>query len=260
MLNFTLLITENIKSMKTIKLFVLLVLCAFIASSQNIIPLIGNQAPAFEAKTTNGKLAFPEDYGKSWKVLLSHPKDFTPVCTSEILELAKMQNEFEDLNVKIAIISTDELTTHHHWKQSMEDILKEKNIQTEIEFPFIDDSKARISNRYGMLHAWDNVTRDVRGVFVIDPENVVRSVTFYPINVGRNLVELKRLVVALQTSRQYNVLTPANWEVGKDVLMPYKPILDSDLSSRNNSDNEYYKIGINLWYKKGSKDLIPDSE
>jgi peroxiredoxin (alkyl hydroperoxide reductase subunit C) len=242
--------------MKTIRLLIIALICTITTGAQNIIPLIGNEAPSFEANTTNGKLVFPNDFGKSWKILLSHPKDFTPVCTSEILQLARMQAEFENLGVKIAIISTDDLLSHQQWKQSMEDILANENGNLKINFPLIDDKNARVSNKYGMLHAWDNTTRDVRGVYVIDPENKVQSINFYPMNIGRNFVELKRLVVALQYSSQENVLTPVNWEVGDDVLMPYMPNINSELSSNKEPENEYYKVGINLWYKKGSNNLV----
>ena len=239
--------------MKKISVFIIAVFSTMTIWSQNIIPLIGNEAPAFEANTTNGKLAFPEDFGKSWKILLSHPGDFTPVCTSEILELARMQDDFQNLGVKMAIISTDDLLTHQQWKQSMEDILMSENSNVKINFPLIDDSKAKISLKYGMLHGWGNIKRDVRGVFVIDPENNVQSVIFYPMNIGRNMKEIKRLVIALQTSMEENVLTPVNWEVGDDVLLPYMPNINPDLRSSIQSGNEYYKVGINLWYKKGLK-------
>jgi peroxiredoxin (alkyl hydroperoxide reductase subunit C) len=239
--------------MKTISVFIIAVFCTMTIWSQNIIPLIGNEAPGFESNTTNGKLIFPEDFGKSWKILFSHPKDFTPVCTSEILEMARMQDEFQNLGVKIAVISTDDLLSHQQWKQSMEDILKDENSSAKINFPLIDDSKTRISGKYGMLHAWENTTRDVRGVFIIDPDNNIQSVLFYPMNIGRNMAEIKRLVVALQTSKQENVLMPVNWEVGDDVLMPYMPNINPELSSNVESANDYYKVGINLWYKKVNK-------
>ncbi len=246
--------------MKTLSLFLVILFCASISHAQNIIPLIGNSAPSFEATTTNGKLAFPEGFGSSWKILFSHPKDFTPVCTSEVLELAKMQNEFKDLNVEMAIISVDDLQTHQQWKQHMEDILKNQDNEIKIEFPFIDDSKTRISRKYGMLHAWDtwdSKIRDVRGVFIIDPENNIQSIVFYPMNVGRNMEEIKRVVMALQTSRKENVLMPANWKPGDDVLMPYMPKIDPDLltNSKDNPEIEYYKIGINLYYRKGGNPI-----
>jgi peroxiredoxin (alkyl hydroperoxide reductase subunit C) len=212
--------------------------------------MIGESAPSFEANTTNGKLEFPEDFGKSWKILFSHPKDLTPVCTSEILELAKMQNEFKNLGVKIAIISVDDLSTHFQWKQLMEDILKNDKDSVKIDFPFIDDSNAKVSNKYGMIHAWENPTRDVRGVFIIDPDNVIQTINFYPMNIGRNIEEIKRSIVALQTSKEDHVLIPVNWKLGDDVLMPYVPYSESELVQNPELKNQYYKVGVNMWYKK----------
>jgi peroxiredoxin (alkyl hydroperoxide reductase subunit C) len=231
----------------------LLIISMFIGTmvwSQNRIPMIGESAPSFEANTTNGKLEFPEDFGKSWKILFSHPKDLTPVCTSEILELAKMQNEFKNLGVKIAIISVDDLSTHFQWKQLMEDILKNDKDSVKIDFPFIDDSNAKVSNKYGMIHAWENPTRDVRGVFIIDPDNVIQTINFYPMNIGRNIEEIKRSIVALQTSKEDHVLIPVNWKLGDDVLMPYVPYSESELVQNPELKNQYYKVGVNMWYKK----------
>jgi len=102
---------------KSVPLLMTCAFCSVMAFPQGSIPMLGEQAPSFQAETTSGKLVFPGDFGNSWKILLSHPKDFTPVCTSEILELAKMQQEFDQLGVKLAIISTDELSSHYQWKQ-----------------------------------------------------------------------------------------------------------------------------------------------
>jgi peroxiredoxin (alkyl hydroperoxide reductase subunit C) len=219
--------------------------------SQGSIPMLGEQAPSFKAETTNGNLVFPEDYGNNWKILLSHPKDFTPVCTSEILELAKMQQEFDQLGVKLAIISTDELTSHYQWKQLLEDILVSQGEEEKISFPLIDDHNGRISNTYGMLHAWEDPTRDVRGVFIIDPENRIKSINFYPMNIGRNMEEIKRVVLALQVSEKEEVLLPANWTYGDDVLMKYVPYTQEELEKDPSLKEKYYKVGINLWYRKG---------
>jgi peroxiredoxin (alkyl hydroperoxide reductase subunit C) len=213
--------------------------------------MLGEQAPSFKAETTNGNLVFPEDYGNNWKILLSHPKDFTPVCTSEILELAKMQQEFDQLGVKLAIISTDELTSHYQWKQLLEDILVSQGEEEKISFPLIDDHNGRISNAYGMLHAWEDPTRDVRGVFIIDPENRIKSINFYPMNIGRNMEEIKRVVLALQVSEKEEVLLPANWTYGDDVLMKYVPYTQEELEKDPSLKEKYYKVGINLWYRKG---------
>ena len=226
--------------------------CSLMAFPQGSIPMLGTQAPSFKAATTQGDLVFPEDYGNSWKILLSHPKDFTPVCTSEILELAKMQQEFDQLGVKLAIISTDELSSHYQWKQLLEDILVSQGEPERIAFPLIEDHNGRISNTYGMLHAWENPTRDVRGVFIIDPENRIRSINFYPMNIGRNMEEIKRVVLALQVSEKEDVLLPANWTYGKDVLMKYVPYTREELQKDPSLEEMYYKVGINLWYKKGN--------
>lgn len=227
-------------------------ICSAEAFSQGRIPMLGEQAPSFKAKTTTGDLQFPEDFGDNWKILLSHPKDFTPVCSSEIMELAKMQQDFEHLGVKLAVISTDDLASHFQWKQLLEDILSEQSIHEKIEFPLIEDQNARISNLYGMLHTWENPTRDVRGVFIINPENKIQSINFYPMNIGRNMDEIKRVVTALQISESEQVLMPANWTVGGDVLMKYVPYSSKELEIDPTLADSYYKVGINMWYQKGS--------
>lgn len=181
---------------------------------------------------------------------MSHPKDFTQVCTSEILALAQMQEEFLELGVKLAVISTDDLRSHFEWKLLMEDILLENGNPVKIEFPFIEDHNTRISNKYGMLHAWEIPTRDVRGVFIIDPDNIIQSINFYPINIGRNLEEIKRAVMALQTSEQDQVLIPVNWKPGDDVMMKYVPYSEKELADNPGLKDQYYKVGVNMWYKK----------
>jgi peroxiredoxin (alkyl hydroperoxide reductase subunit C) len=237
--------------MKKIILLVVAVFYALTVWSQNSIPMLGVTAPSFTAESTNGKIHFPEDYGKSWKMLFSHPKDFTPVCTSEILQLAKMQDEFDELDVKIAVISVDELSMHFEWKQYMEDILlADTEEPIKINFPFIDDNSARVSNKYGMLHAWENETRDVRGVFILNPENEIQSISFYPNNIGRNLEEIKRLIIALQTSDRDQVMTPVNWKQGDDVLLKHIPYSESELMENPDLKDQFYKVGVNMWFKK----------
>lgn len=236
--------------MKKLGLLIIAVFIGIIVWSQKSIPMIGQIAPSFTANTTNGKLEFPEDFGKNWKILFSHPKDFTPVCTSEILGLAAMQDEYNDLGVSIAVISVDDVATHTQWKQSLEDLLAKKDGSVKIDFPFIDDANAKVSYRYGMLHSWGNITRDVRGVFIIDPDNVIQAINFYPLNIGRNLEEIKRIIIALQTSREQNVLTPANWEKGDDVLMPFIPYSEEEYKNNPELQKEYYKVGMNMYYKR----------
>ena len=214
------------------------------------IPLIGSKAPSFTTETTNGKLTFPDDYGTNWKVLFSHPQDFTPVCTSELLELAYSQDDFKDLGVNIAVISTDDLKMHNLWKAHLEDLDYKGRGKQKIEFPILDDQNALISKKYGMLHETASSNRDIRGVFIIDSNNIVRSVNFYPMEIGRNIDELKRIIIALQTTEQNEVLTPANWVNGDDVLIPYFPYTSEQVSKNPEIKNDYYNVGERLWFKK----------
>ena len=221
-----------------------------IAQSSSKIPLIGSKAPSFKANSTNGNLKFPDDYGKSWKILFSHPQDFTPVCSSEILELANLQPEFDKLGVKIAIVSTDNIDQHNMWKAYLEEIDFKGNDTKTINFPIFDDQDKTVSRAYGMLHDPVSSNKDVRGVFVIDPKNVVRSVNFYPMQVGRNMDEIVRLVEALQTVDQAKVLTPVNWEKGDDVMVPYYPYTKEQLAADPGLKDEYYSMGNRMWFKK----------
>jgi peroxiredoxin (alkyl hydroperoxide reductase subunit C) len=224
-----------------------------IAQSSSKIPLIGSKAPSFTSNSTNGKLKFPDDYGKSWKILFSHPQDFTPVCSSEILELANLQPKFDQLGVKIAIVSTDDIDQHKMWKAYLEELDYKGHGAKTINFPIFDDKDKTVSREYGMLHEPVSSNKDVRGVFVIDPENVVRSVNFYPMQVGRNMDEIVRLVEALQTVDQAKVLTPANWEKGEDVMVPYYPYTKEQLAANPALKDEYYSMGNRMWFKKGDK-------
>jgi peroxiredoxin (alkyl hydroperoxide reductase subunit C) len=229
-------------------------LAVSVIAQDSKIPLIGSEAPSFKANTTDGKLNFPNDYGDSWKILFSHPQDFTPVCSSEILELANLQGEFEALDVKLAIISTDDVEQHNMWKAYLEEIDYKGHGQQKINFPIIDDSNKKASRLYGMLHEPVSTTRDIRGVFVIDPDNVVRSVNFYPMEVGRNMDEIVRLVEALQTTEQAKVITPANWEKGDDVMVPYYPYTKEQVAANPELKDEYYSMGNRMWFKKVGND------
>ncbi|MBN1821166.1 MAG: redoxin domain-containing protein [Prolixibacteraceae bacterium] len=237
--------------MKTVLLLLLsVVMCNITIHGQDKIPLIGQKAPSFTANSTNGEIRFPEDFGNNWKILFSHPRDFTPVCTSEVLQLARMQEEFNELGVKIALISTDDVSLHLKWKKSIEEIKVDGYDPVVINFPLIDDHKAVASRLYGMIHEDNNSVnvKDSRGVFIIDSENIIQSIFFYPMKVGRNFDEIKRTVEALQTVNTH-VLTPANWEPGDDLLMRASPYLNPKL---NNDEilKGYYNIGPIMWYKR----------
>lgn len=214
------------------------------------IPLIGEDAPSFTAESTNGQITFPDNFGSKWKILFSHPADFTPVCSSELLELAQMQNEFDKLGVKIAVISTDTLYKHISWKKSLETLKYKDRDPVKIDFPLIDDKSCYASKKYGMLHSPTSTVKDVRGVFIIDPRNKVRAIYFYPMEIGRNMEEIRRTIVALQTADSHKVLTPANWKPGDDVLMSYvkSPKDAENLASGNN--NDIYWVSWYMLFKK----------
>jgi peroxiredoxin 2/4 len=214
------------------------------------IPLIGEQAPAFTAASTNGPIIFPDDFGSKWKILFSHPADFTPVCSSEILELAQMQHDFDKLNTKIAIISTDMLEKHYSWKKSLESLTYKNRTPARIDFPLIADNNWNISKEYGMLHSPTSNEKDVRGVYIIDPGNTVRAIFFYPMQIGRNMEEILRTVEALQTADKENVLTPANWTSGDDVLMPYVRSASEAENLGTGNDLDKYKVSWYMLFKK----------
>jgi len=217
------------------------------------IPLIGSKAPTFTAETTNGQITFPNDYGKKWKILFSHPQDFTPVCSSEISELAFMQNEFKELDTQIAIISVDDVAEHNRWKTWLEGLNYKERGPQKIEFPFIDDHTHFISKQYGMLHEPTSTNKDIRGVYIIDPNNIVRSINFYPMQVGRNMQEIERILVALQTADREMVCTPANWKNGDDVIVPHYPYTDDELAANPELKDDYYNVGGYMWFKKENK-------
>jgi peroxiredoxin (alkyl hydroperoxide reductase subunit C) len=224
------------------------------------IPLIGESAPSFTAESTNGTINFPGDFGRSWKILFSHPQDFTPVCTTEILELANLQDEFDKLGIKLVVVSTDELDTHVQWKKSMESLNLNNTGGVKIKFPLVSDENLAISKEYGMIHPASNTTKSVRGVFIIDPGNIIQAIFFYPKSVGRSTDELIRMVIALQTTSSGKVLTPVNWKAGNDLLVPIPP--KTDKTGKTIVPEGFYSPIWYLWYKKspGSNNGMSQSE
>ena len=214
------------------------------------IPLIGETAPSFTAESTNGKITFPDDYYGKWKILFSHPAAFTPVCSSELIELAEMQKDLDKLDTKVIVVSTDGLNSHIAWKKSMESIRYNDQETPKINFPMISDNALEVSKKYGMIHSYSSTTRDIRGVFIIDPNDKIRAIFFYPMNVGRNMDEIKRTIMALQMADGKNVLTPANWLPGGEVLIPSpKTEADADkLASKN--DPDLRELAWYMWLKK----------
>lgn len=211
---------------------------------QQRIPLIGTKAPAFIAPSTNGIISFPDDYGKNWKILFAHPRDFTPVCSSEILALAYRQNEFKELGASITVMSVDRMASHLTWKTDLEEVSKIKGSPVKIEFPLVVDSSATISYSYGMINPESTNNQSIRGVYFIDPENKIKAFLFYPNEVGRNIDEIIRLLKALQT--QYsnnNTVMPANWQPGDDAMIPI--LTDEDKKELKKPES---KIHFFNWY------------
>ena len=185
------------------------------------IPLIGEDAPAFKAVTTQGNIDFPKDYKGNWVILFSHPADFTPVCTTEFMTFATMMPEFEKLNCKLIGLSIDSLYSHIAWLRTIKEKLDFKGMKNvEVTFPLIEDIKMDVAKKYGMLQPSASNTQAVRAVFFIDPKGKIRALLYYPLSNGRNFKEIKRLLMALQTSDANKVATPADWQPGDDVIIP----------------------------------------
>lgn len=240
--------------MKQFSLTILIVLFSFSSwSIKNKFPLIGDKAPSFTENSTNGILNFPEDFGDSWKILFSHPLDFTAVCTSELCGLARNQDKMDSLDVKVAVVSIDEVERHLLWKEFMDRVLNEEDESLKINYPIVADLSGKVSKKYGMLHKSMNDKRDVRGIFIIDPDNIVQAVSFYPMNVGRNMDEILRTVEALQLTQREDVLTPVDWKPGDDVMVPYKPYTTDELNENPELKEQYYNKGEFMWFKKMKK-------
>lgn len=175
---------------------------------------LGSIAPDFTQDSTAGRLRFHEWIGSSWGVLFSHPKDFTPVCTTELGAAAQLKPEFDRRNVKIAALSVDPLESHQRWIADIEETQKVK-----INYPIFADADRTVSNLYDMIHPQANDTLTVRSVFFIDPAKKIRTIITYPASTGRNFDELLRVIDSLQLTDQYLVATPVNWKNGDEVVI-----------------------------------------
>ena len=185
------------------------------------LPLIGEKAPSFKAETTQGHINFPEDYKGKWVIFFSHPADFTPVCTTEFMTFAAMQPEFEKLNCKLLGLSIDSTYSHIAWLRTIKEKIEYRGMKDiEVTFPVISDLTMEVSKAFGMLQPAASNTQAVRAVFIMDPEAVVRAILYYPLSNGRNMEEVKRLLIAMQLSDKHQVATPANWQPGDEVIVP----------------------------------------
>jgi alkyl hydroperoxide reductase subunit AhpC len=175
---------------------------------------LGDIAPDFSAETTEGPISFHEWIGNSWAVLFSHPKDFTPVCTTELGECARLKPEFDKRGVKIIGLSVDPADSHKRWA---EDIRETQGHA--LNFPVIADPDRKVSGLYDMIHPNANDTLTVRSVFIIDPNKKIRLILTYPASTGRNFVEILRAIDSLQLTDKHSVATPVNWQHGQDVII-----------------------------------------
>ena len=178
------------------------------------LPRLGQPAPAFQAETTHGTIRL-EDFKGSWLVLFSHPADFTPVCTTELVEFAKIAEPLGKRNVQLMGLSIDSTYSHIAWVRSIEQLFK-----VTIPFPVIADLNKEVATLYGMIMPGESKTETSRCVFVIDPNQIIRAMIYYPLTTGRNMAEILRLIDALQTTDKHGVATPANWRPGDKVIVP----------------------------------------
>lgn len=183
---------------------------------------LGSTAPNFKAQTTHGEIDFHEFIGDSWAILFSHPADFTPVCTTEVGAFAKLKDEFEKRGVKMIGLSANDLSSHGKWVEDINEVAS-----TNVQFPIIADADRKVAFLYDMISQQDledlpkkGIAFTIRSVFIIDPAKKIRLIMLYPASTGRNTTEVLRVIDSLQIGDKKGVVTPINWEVGEDVIVP----------------------------------------
>ena len=186
-----------------------------------VMPRIGDLAPSFRATTTQGPINFPEDFKDSWVILFSHPADFTPVCTSEFMTFATMEEQFKKANCRLVGLSVDGLYSHIAWLRTIKEKIEYRGMKNvEVNFPLIEDITMEVARKFGMIQPGESSTKAVRAVFLIDPNARIRAIIYYPLSLGRNFDELYRALVAIQTADAFSIATPADWRPGDDVIVP----------------------------------------
>ncbi len=221
----------------------------------NHLPLIGEKAPAFKAETTQGPINFPEDYKGKWVIFFSHPADFTPVCTTEFMTFASMQADFKKLNAELLGLSIDSTFSHIAWLRTIKEKIVYKNMKDiEVTFPVISDLTMEVSKKFGMLQPSASNTQAVRAVFIMDPKAIVRAILYYPLSNGRNMEEVKRLLVAMQYSDKHQIATPANWQPGDDVIVPPPGSCGSARERVEKAGEDYQCLDWFICLKKCPKD------
>lgn len=199
---------------------------------RSYIPRIGDIAPDFDANTTQGMIRFSEFAKGSWVILFSHPADFTPVCTTEMSGFAVREDEFTALNTKLLGLSIDSIHSHLAWVNNVK-----KNMGITMRFPIIADIDMKVAKLFGMVQPGESETSAVRAVFFIDPNRKIKLIMYYPLNVGRNMDEIFRVLKAMQTSEKHGVVMPLNWQPGDKAIVP-PPKTVNDMEEREKSDYE----------------------
>jgi alkyl hydroperoxide reductase subunit AhpC len=187
---------------------------------------LGDEAPDFTVETTDGKINLYEYLGEGWGILFSHPKDFTPVCTTELGAVARLKPEFDKRNTKVIAVSVDPVDSHHKWAQDIEDVTG-----SALNYPIIGDQDRTVADLYGMIHPNANDTLTVRSVFVIGPDKKVKLTLTYPASTGRNFDEILRVLDSLQLTSKHQVATPSDWKQGDDVIIT-GAVSDEDAAKR----------------------------
>jgi peroxiredoxin 2/4 len=212
-------------------------------SAASAMPRIGDAAPDFKAATTHGEIQFSQWQGGEWVVLFSHPADFTPVCSTELTEFGRRAEEFKKRSAKLIGLSIDSVHSHLAWTVNLQKILGVK-----LPYPLIADLSTQVAQKYGMIHPGESATVTVRALFVIDPKRVIRGIIYYPLNVGRNVDEVLRLLDALQTAEKNAVACPVNWKPGDKVIVPPPKTL-TEVEEREKASN-HEKIDFYLHKKQ----------
>ncbi|MBN1596817.1 MAG: peroxiredoxin [Bacteroidales bacterium] len=222
-----------------------------------IMPRIGDPAPEFKAVTTQGEINFPADFKGSWVILFSHPADFTPVCTSEFMTFATMEEKFANANCKLVGLSIDGLYSHIAWLRTIKEKIEYKGMKNvEVNFPLIEDIKMDVAKKYGMIQPNEDSTKAVRAVFFIAPKGFIRTIIYYPLSLGRNFEELYRVVIALQAADEFKIATPADWQPGDDVII--SPA-GSCGTAKNRMEGKEKDLDCKDWFfctKKLDKDTV----
>jgi peroxiredoxin (alkyl hydroperoxide reductase subunit C) len=217
----------------------------------NRMPLIGDPAPSFKAVTTMGPMNFPEDYKGKWVILFSHPADFTPVCTTEFMTFASMQEEFRALNTELIGLSIDSIYAHIAWLRTIKEKIEYKGMKNvEVLFPVIEDLKMDVAKSFGMLQPNASTTQAVRAVFIMDPKAIVRAILYYPLSMGRNMDEIKRMIIAMQKADKEKIATPANWQPGDDVIIPPPGSCGTAKDRMENQGDDTYCLDWFMCFRK----------